>query len=339
MSEAFNKPTKLNPRYTCTALTQGGAKYDLSSILIELELTSSKKQLAQSAKVKCVNVALNGKHLNSFISVRDRIFIYADDGEKKDEVFRGFVWTVSYSSATEKELSFTCYDNLIYLQESEDNRYFHCGYSSQSICQNICGSWGVTLDYSYSSITHGKMKLNGPLSDIFLTQILEKVRNQTGERFVMRSEKDIVKITPAGKNSTVYELKAKQNVLNTSSEITMDGIVTKVVILGKADEDGQSKVEATVDGEVAKYGTLQKIQNKSETTSLADAKKEAEQTIKDKGKPERVYELEAMDIPWILLGDKVKVAAGDMLADFIVTGISHMVSGTEKIMRLNLENV
>jgi len=333
------KPTKQNPQYSCVIITQKNGKYDLSNILIELDLTARKKQLAQSAKVKCINVKRGAKYLNSLITVRDRITIYADDGETNDEVFRGFIWTIDYSSATEKELTFTCYDNLIYLQESEDNRYFRAGYPSKSLCQVICASWGILLDYSYSSIVHGKMKLDGSLSDIILTQILEKVREQTGERYVVRSEKDTVKIMPAGKNSTVYEFKSKQNVINTSSEITMDGMVTKVIILGEEDKDGKSKVEAVVDGDTGRYGTLQKIQNKTKTTALADAKKEAEQTVKDKGKPTRTFEVEAMDIPWLKLGDKVKVAAGDMLGDFIAVGVSHSITDTEKTMSLTLEAI
>ncbi len=331
------KPTKQNPEYSCIVVTQKNGKYDFANILTNLELTARKKQLAQCAKVKCINIKCGDKHLNSFISVRDRVYIYADDGETKGEVFRGFIWTVNYASGTEKELTFTCYDNLIYLQESDDNRYFPSGYSSKTICQSICGSWGIMLEYSYSSIVHGKMKLDGSLSDIILTQILEKVRQQTGERYVIRSEKDIIKIMPAGQNTTVYKLKAKGNVLVTKSEITMDGMITKVVILGEADEDGQSKVEAVVDGETERYGTLQKIQKKDGTTELADAQKEAEQTIKDKGKPTRTFEVEAMDIPWLKLGDKVRVSAGDMLGDFFAVGTSHSVTDTEKTMRVTLE--
>ncbi len=331
------KPTKQNPQYSCIIVTQKNGKYDLSNILIKLELTARKKQLSQSAKIKCINVKRGAKYLNGLITVRDRLYIYANDGETKEEVFRGFIWTVNYSSAKEKELTFTCYDNLIYLQESEDNRYFHGGYPSKSICQIICGSWGIPLDYRYSSIVHGKMRLNGSLTDIILTQILEKVRQQTGERYVVRSEKDIVKIMPAGQNSTVYEMKSINNVINTSSEITMDGMVTKVIIIGEEDKDGKSKVEAVVDGETDLYGTLQKIQNKTKTTALADAKKEAEQTIKDKGKPTRTFEVEAMDIPWLKLGDKVKVSAGNLLGDFIAVGVSHSVTDTDKTMRLTLE--
>ncbi len=335
----YLKPSKLNPFYRCVVVTRENGSFDLNCITTKLDLSWRKKQLAQCAKVKCMNVKRSGKYLNSLIGVRDRLFVYANDGETNQEVFRGFIWTVNYSSALQKELTFTCYDNLIYFQESEDNRYFSPGYSSKAICQNICASWGIMLEYSYSSITHGKMSLKGALSNIFLTQILEKVRKQTGDRYVVRSEQDVMKILNVGTNTTVYKLKSKTNVITESSEVTMDGMITKVLVLGKADDDGQSPIEAVVTGETDVYGVLQKIQNKNETTSLDDAKKEAEQTIKDSGKPTRTFEVEAMDIPWIKLGDKVTVAAGNALGDFIVTGITHSIRDDEKTMRVTLEYV
>lgn len=338
MSGLIQKPTKQNPRYSCVIVSKTG-KYDGSGILLQLELSWRKNQLAQSAKIKLMNIRQKEKYLNMLLTVRDRVFIYADDGEKQAEVFRGFIWTVSYSSKKEKELTLTCYDNLIYLQESEDNRYFSSGRDSKTICQEICDSWGIALQYSYASITHEKLKLSGSLSDILLTQILEPIKKETGEKFVLRSQKDIVIIASVGQNDTVYLLKAKVNVLNESSEITMDGMITKIVILGKADDDGQSEVEAVVEGNTALYGTLQKIQNKDENTSLDSARKEAEEAIRDKGNPVRTFEVEAMDIPWIVLGDKVKCEAGDALGEFIVTGISHAISDTEKTMRLSLEKI
>ena len=331
------KPSKWNPHYRCLIVTRQNGNFDLELITTSLELSWRKKQLAQCAKVKCTNVKRNGKNLNMLIDVCDRLFIYADDGETNQEVFRGFIWTINYTSALQKELTFTCYDNLIYFQESEDNRYFSSGKSSADICADICAKWSIPLDYTYSSITHGKLSLKGTLADIFLTQILEEIRKQTGERYVIYSEQDRIKIKKAGENQTVYELKAKANVISESSELTMDGLVTKIVILGKADEDGQSPVESIVTGETDLYGVLQKIQNKDETTSLEEAEKEARQTIKDSGKPIRSFEVKAVDIPWIKLGDKIQVAAGDALGTFLVTGISHHIQDTGATMTVSLE--
>lgn len=332
-------PTKTNPLYTCVVVTRDRAKYDLSKVLLRLEIENRKNQLAGRAQVKCVNAKCGSKYLNGLIHVNDRLFLYAHDGETTAEVFRGVVWTVSYHSALKKELTFLCYDNLIYLQESEDNRYFPSGRSSKDICEAICKDWGIPLSYSYASITHGKLPLNGRLSDILLTQILDEVKKQVGKRYVVRSVKDTIQIAEAEQNTTVYELSSQGAVLETSSNVTLEDVITKVVILGKADDDGQSKVETTVLGDTDQYGTLQKIQTKAEDTSLADARQEAEQLIKDKGKPVTSYEVEAVDIPWVQLGDKIKIAAGNLFGMYVIVGIAHDISDTEKTMQLTLEDI
>lgn len=332
-------PTKENPLYICVAITKENVKYNLSNVILDLTIEYRKNQIAGRAQLKCFNSKIGSKYLNGLLHVNDRLFLYARDDETIEEVFRGVIWTVSYSSKREKELTLLCYDNLIYLQESEDNRYFSSGRSSKDVCEAICKSWGIPLAYSYPSITHGKLPLKGKLSDILLTQILEEVKKQVGKRYVVRSVKDTVQITEAGKNATVYELSSQDLVLQTSSSVTMDGVVTKVVILGKADDDGQSKVEATVFGDTDSYGTLQKIQTKQEDTSLADAKKEAEELIAEKGEPVSTYEVEAIDIPWMQLGDKVKVSAGNVLGSYLIIGISHNISDTKKTMQLTLEDI
>jgi len=305
---------------------------------LQLELNRKKDEIAQCVRLKCVNVAYNNTHLNSLIKVRDRLYIYAHDGEISDEVFRGFIWNIRYNSRTEKELMLTCYDNLIYFQESEENRYFPSGKSSKAICQDLCDSWNISLEYTYQSITHDKMPLKGALSDIFLSQILEKVREQTGKRYVMYSEKDIVKIVPAGENKKIYQIKRNENAISTESQITMDNIITKIVILGKTDDNGQSPIEATVCGDTRTYGTLQKIKHKEEKAELKNVKKEAEETIKEKGKPFRSYEVISIDIPWLKLGDKIYIEAGDMIGAFLIIGILHSISDAEKIMTLTLED-
>lgn len=332
-------PTKTNPLYTCVAVTREGVKYNLSRVLLRVEIENRKNQLAGRAEVKCVNVKCGSRYLNSLIRVNDRLFLYARDGERIDEVFRGVVWTVSYRSTRKKELTFLCYDNLIYLQESEDNRYFPSGRSSKDICETICKDWGIPLDYSYASITHGKLPLNGRLSDILLSQVLDEVKRQVGKRYVVRSVQDTVQIAEAGQNTTLYELSSQGAVLQTSSRVTMDDVTTKVILLGKADDDGQSKVEATVTGDTDQYGTLQKVQTKAEDTSLADARKEAEQLIQEKGKPVKSYEVETVDIPWVRLGDRIKIAAGNLLGVYLIVGLTHDISDTEKTMQLTLEDI
>ena len=327
-----------NPIYEVYIII-GNKKYNLTPAVTEIDMNDVEKQLSQSVSITVANVTVEGKTLNSILKVRQRVFIYADDGAKKDEVFRGWIWTRFLQATTDaEEIQLKCYDNLIYLQESEDSLYFASGKKTQDVMKTICKNWGISLNYSYSSITHSKLVLRGTLSDLFMSDILDLVRDKTGKRYVITSAKDVMYIKEQGQNTKIYDIKAGNNASGTRSEQTMDGMVTKVVILGKADDNDKKPVMATVTGDTSTYGTLQKLQDKKEDTSLADAKKEAQNTVKWKGLPAWEYEVKSVDIPWIRKGDLVNVKASGINGQFIVSGIDRNISNKAKEMVLTLRN-
>ena len=164
------------------------------------------------------------------------------------------------------------------------------------------------------------------------------MKDRTGAKYVILSKQDVMHVNGVGQNSTIYTFKAGQNAISTRSEWTKDGMITKVVILGKADDDERAEVEATVAGNTAGYGTLQKIITRDSNTTLADAKTEANNIIKKSGKPTTEYELRAIDIPWIRKGDKVKVVAGNLPSSyFIVKSVERSITNKSKDMTLTLE--
>ena len=330
--------SKNDPIYTIY-LVSGGVKYHLSPAVAELELSDQKKELAKRATVTLVNTTVSGRWLSSLVKVRDRIFIYADDGERNEEVFRGWVWTRSYKSALkDRELTLKCYDNLVYFQESEESAYFSPGKATKDVLSTLCAKWGGKLDYTYASITHAKLVLRGKLSDIFTEDILDLVQDRTGKKYVILSEQDTMVVKEIGTNSTVYAIKAGENAISTGTKCTMDDLVTKVVILGKADDNERRPVEATVSGDTGAYGTLQKLINRSTNTTLADAKKEAQSLLTENGSPTWEYDVRAVDVPWIRKGDKVLINAGDIAnATLIVAGVERSISNKSKEMTLTLE--
>lgn len=331
--------SKENPIYTVYC-TSSGTKYNLTDVTESISFSDQQSQMAKTANINLANIKVGSSWLSKLLKVRDRVFIYADDGETKKEVFRGFIWTRSYKSALdERSLTLKCYDNLIYLQESEESEYFVKGKSTEDILKYLCNKWGIQLEYSYQSITHAKLALRGNLSDIITEDLLNLVRDRTGKKYVILSEQDKMQIKEIGSNSTVYTIKAGENALGTSSQCTMDGMVTKVVILGSAGDDEREPVEATVNGDTSTYGTLQKLIDRDENTPLAEAKKEAQSIIDENGKPFWEYGIEAPDIPWVRKGDKIKAEAGDLTATYIVVGIDREISNTKKTMTLTMEPV
>lgn len=327
------------PEYT-VCVVAGGVKYDVTPAIESINISDQEKQVAKCVTIQLMNVKVNDRWLTGLLGVRNRVFIHANDGSKEGEVFRGFVWDRAYkSSLIDRTLQLKCYDNLIYMQESDHSAYFPSGKSTKAICTALCNDWGVKLEYAYESITHSKLPLRGNLSDIFMADILDLVKDRTGKKYVILSEQDVMRIKSVGSNTTIYHFVAGQNAIQTQSVCTMDGMTTKVIILGKADDNDRTPIEATVSGDTAQYGTLQKTINRSENTSLADAKKEAQSIIDEKGKPKWEYELHATDIPWIRKGDKVHLSAGDLTGYFIVTGIDRTITGKKREMVLDLENL
>lgn len=326
-----------NPIYS-TYIVSGDKKYNITPAVIDLDFSDQKKQMAQAVNITVMNAKAGDSWLSSLLQVRQRVYIYADDGSRNEEVFRGYIWTRSYkSSLTDREIVLKCYDNLIYLQESEEAEYFSSGKSTKDVVSTLCSKWGVKLEYTYSSITHAKLALRGNLADIFTSDILDLVKDRTGTKYVILSVKDTMQVKPVGSNGTIHRFIAGKNAVKTSSECTMEGMITKVVILGKADDDDRQPVEATVAGKTSEYGTLQKVISRDENTSLADAKKEADGILKEDGSPKWEFELVAPDVPWIRKGDKVYVSAGDISGYLIVTSVDRSISNKAKEMTLTME--
>lgn len=324
------------PIYTVKAVATDGTKYTLSNVLTDLTLDETPGALAQSVSISLRNVKVGKGHLSGCITDDMRIYVNADDGKKKGEVFRGFVWNYNYESSTEKEIRVKAYDNLIYLQQSKDCLYFSAGKYSDAIVKNICSKWGIKLSYTYNKIKHSKLPFNNKhISDIII-EILEAVKKQTGKKYVIRSVKDTLQINPVGSNTEIYSFKAKKSVISTKSGFSKDKLITKVVIYGNEDDDERRSVAATVNGSnLSKYGTLQDVVTMSSNTTLADAKKEANEILKEHGTPEKEYTLIAPDVPWVHEGDLIKISAGDLSGDFIVKGASH--DALKKTMSLEVE--
>ncbi|MGN0999699.1 MAG: hypothetical protein ACI4PO_09125 [Faecousia sp.] len=328
-----------SPVYTVYFIS-GDTKYNVTPALVALDRSDSEGKIAQRVNLQLMNVKVNGIWLSGIITAGGRVIVYANDGSINDEVFRGYPWTRKYvSSLSDHELSITCYDNLIYFQESEESLYFTGGKNTEVIVSTICERWGVPLKYKYDKTIHAKLPLRGKLYDIITTDLLDVVKKRTGNKYVVLSDKDTMYVKYVGANTTIYHFQVGKNITRTTSGWTMEGVVTKVVIVGKADDEDRVPIEATVTGNTSEYGTLQKIQQRDENTDLVHAKLEAQNTIDEKGEPKWEYEIKAPDIPWIRKGDKVYVDAGDIVKRYlIVIAVDRTFSNSKSEMTLTLEN-
>lgn len=338
----------IKPEYSVTIVTPDKTRYYVKqmgtggNLVTGLELSEPDRQLAQKAVVKLANLKIpgaNGGYPSNLFKVRSRVFLYAKGAGKTkgEEVFRGFIWETRYSRSAERELELTCYDNLIYLMKSEVSMFFSKGKSTKAIVASICGKWGIKHKYSYLSITHPKLPLSGSLADVLASDVLDKVKKKKGTEYVIRSTKDVMEIAAVGKNQTIYQIdRAGRGIqLDFTKTVTMDEMVTKVVIAGKTDKKGKTKMEATLKKNTKEYGTLQKVIHKDEDTKLKEAKEEAKELLKEHAVPDVQFEVRSLDIPWIRKGDKVQICFGTSMTACIVKAITH--HATEGTMDLEVK--
>lgn len=332
--------SKENPLYSVVIIQEGGDKYEVTPVVTAISLSHQKEQLAAQANLTLVNIPYGETYLNAMLAVRQRVFIYANDGERSEEVFRGFIWRIAYRSSVDtREFEVQCYDGLIYLQESEESAFFPSGWSTESILNSLLSDWGVSLSYKYQSITHGKLALRGALSDIIVSDVLDEAQKQTGKKYILSMEENSLVVRTAGDNASYYKIAQAGNAISTYEKTSMEGMKTKVVILGEGSDDAKTPILATVTGDVDKYGTLQALVDKDEEKTLSDMQAEAQSTLDEKGHPSKEYEVKCSDIPWVKKGDQVYIEAGSIDGKtLIVWSIERIISNTEKTMTLILED-
>lgn len=313
------------PVYSVYAIDQEGHKFNVKNAILALSYSHGEKDLAVKVNLTLMNAKIEdmNKKLNDALSLKDDIYIYADIGDGAKEVFRGIIWTKEYDEYETKEISIVAYDHLIYLQNSKDSFYFSAGKSTKDVLSSICKKWGVSLNYKYDSISHPKLLLRSQNISDSIIEVLDAVKKQTGKKYVIYSSKNVLYVDFVAQNKIVYTIKKKENAGGVKAHETMDGMVTKVVITGSADDDGKEPVLATVSGNTSGYGTLQDEISKDKDTTLSEAKKEANEVLKEKGKPFKDKTVEGIDNPMVKKGDEVKIDAGPLNAKYKVLSIEH----------------
>ena len=325
-----------NIDYKVVAVLSSGTKLILSNVATNIAWEENDSELAVRLNLTVRDVKTGGKRLYEKLALCTQIFLYYRADKKWEEAFRGTIWEVASSKVKDDEIVITAYDLLYYLQKSEDYGFYEAGKTTQSLVSSILGEWNVKMGkYSGPSITHEKEVLKVKKISKLITELLDKAKDKTGTKYVVRARKGKCDIIKYGTNKDVWIFQADTNLLSASDKYSMVDLITKVVVLGKEDKDGTKRppVEATETGET-KYGTLQKVILVG-SSDLDKAKEEAKTTIKEYGKPKRTITCIAPDCPFIRRGDKVKIITDGINDSFYVKTISH--NATNRQMQMECE--
>ena len=314
-----------HPIYTAHILKTSGEKIKLKDVITDLSINHGENDLAEKVTLSMINVKVSTQYLYDLISVKDQLYVYANTGSGAEEVFRGIIWERKENIDTDRnEIPLVCYDRLIYLQESKDNLFVKKGKNTKNIIDSIASDWGFTVNYKYTSITHGKIVYRSQsIADMFIS-LLDEVKKKTGIDYIIKMNKNEIIIDSVGMNSTIYKIQEKQNMINCSRSETMDGMVTKIkIVKSQNSNDDEYTTVANVSKNVDIYGTLQDIIVKNKDDSLSEAKEEANTILNEKATPKREDLITAVDNPWIKKGDKIYINSGTYSGYYIAQSIEH----------------
>ena len=323
--------------YRLTVMDSGGKQYNIKEFVTGLGWEENKNEISVRTSFTAKNDKTSAGRLSELIKPGCLIGIFASDGGKQDrEVARGTVqeWNPQEQSSS-NTLKCVAYDSLYDLQRSQDNKFYSAGTGTKSIMTGAFDEWGIpTKGYSGPNVSHEKMKYSSSYVSDMLLDVLDDAYKKGGGKFIIRAAEGYADVVERGTNTDVYVFRV-DNTKSISQSISTASLVTRVKVLGQADDDGNSPVEATVDG-LTKYGIRQRIYTRGKDESLDEAKTAAQKIIDEDGVIDEEITVQAPDVPFIRKGDLVYVMIGSAQNYYYVVGIRHDCDNYSMTMDLEL---
>lgn len=309
--------------YRVVVVTPEGKQLDITPATTNLGWEEGEKELSVRISLKIYNGEYAGKMMSELVQPNTPIFVYCVNDGTAEEVTRGTVekWVAQYSNG-QTVLDITAYDEMNALRHNQDSKYYSEGTGTKAIITDIFGKWGVPFEYKGPDVAHGKTAFKHKYLSDMITQILGEAKKKGAGVYFARANKGKVEIIPRGSNETTYHFDAADNVEVISDSFDASKIVTRVVIVGKSDKEGHEPVQAIVDGKT-EFGTRQIIYEMPKDKTLDEAKKTADEMLKEKGGLERKTPLTAPDLPFLRKGDRIRVNAASAKGYYFVKSIRH----------------
>jgi len=324
--------------YSLILLRPDGQKLDLRPVTRSLTWEENDGELAVRLEAELQNIQMpDGKWLHQLIPLGGQIFLYADWGSGRQEIFRGTIFVWDYQTDPLGHFTITAYDQLIYLMKSKDDRFYKAGQMAKAVIEDIAKAWGIPLgDVQGPNIALGKQVFRGDTLADMISSVLDEAKKKGGGKWIVRSRQGKIDIIKPGQNNPVYVFTANTNVESIEDRQDIEDLVTRVKIIGAEDSEGKAPVVAQLDGKT-EFGVLQEVVYQRQYDNLAAAKSAAEDILKERGQSRRRRRVIAPDLPFLRRGDKVKVEAGTLIGYYIVSSVTH--DATNRIMVMEVEDV
>ncbi|MDE6020798.1 MAG: hypothetical protein K2H01_07380, partial [Ruminococcus sp.] len=272
---------------------------------------------------------------------RARSGIDGEDGHQcifsynEKELFRGIIMKTVQTN--KKIMTFTAYDNGIYLSNNKDTFTYEDKTASE-IFKDVCTRFGLPIGdidnctYRIPELTKSKTTAFDTIADA-----LSLDYDNTGIRHYVTSDKGKLSLITRRKNILQWVIEAGQNIITYSYRKSIENIKTRVKMLSDEEtvlaESRNSALEQ-------KIGIFQDIDKPDETLNEAQIKELCDSMLEEGSTPEKTLTIEAMGNPDVISGIGVFIIIPHLglSKTFYVDEDTHTFKGNSHRMNLKLNH-
>ena len=283
----------------CLILVKEEKYYDITQLVEQIQWKGRKGSSCRTLNATLIDDD-GYQHARSHIDVEQGnqcLFYY--DGV---ELFRGIIMTQTQNNS--KKMTFTAYDNGIYLANNKDT-FVYENKTASEIFRDCCTRFQIPIGevaectYKIPELTKSKTTAFDTIADALSLDF-----DATGIRHYITSDKGILNLTTRRENILQWVIEVGQNISNYTYSKSIESIKTRVKMVSK---EGTTIAEKSNSELEKKIGIFQEIEKPEESLTTAQIKDMVNSILNEKSTPERTLSLEAIGIIEVVSGIGVYV--------------------------------
>ena len=275
-------------------IVKGEQGHDVTQLVEQVQWKGRKGSSSRTISVTLIDDD-GYKHARSGIDVEQGVQCLFNYNGK--ELFRGIIMTQTQSNR--KRLTFTAYDNGIYLANNKDT-FTYENKTASEVFKDCCTRFGLPMG-EVSACTYRIPELTKPKTTAFdaITDALSLDFDATGIRHYVASDKGKISLLTRRENIIQWVIEVGQNLATYSYTRSIEDIKTRVKMVSK---EGTTLAEKSNSALEAKIGVFQEIEQPDESLTTAQINDLISSILDEKSTPERTLNVEAVGIPEVISG-------------------------------------
>lgn len=275
-------------------IVKGEQGYDITQLVEQVQWKGRKGSSSRTISVTLIDDD-GYKHARSGIDVEQGVQCLFSYNDK--ELFRGIIMTQTQSNR--KRLTFTAYDNGIYLANNKDT-FTYENKTASEVFRDCCTRFGLPMG-EVSKCTYRIPELTKPKTTAFdaITDALSLDFDATGIRHYVASDKGKISLLTRRENIMQWVIEVGQNLTTYSYTRSIEDIKTRVKMVSK---EGTTLAEKSNSALEAKIGVFQEIEQPDESLTTAQINDLISSILDEKSTPERTLSVEAVGISEVISG-------------------------------------